>query len=373
MKKSALIGFALTVAAGAYAADDKAFLAILAETKVSRVAGLPMMKMPKIPGLKLPASAMGMMSGEPTRTLNVRLWSPSLAPDDAFAFLAPPSGLKQGDKLNLDLFRPQPAATATTVTASANDPETDPEFTIKLYWGSSEAVKPDQPKVIHWGGLTPEQKEAVKARSREARRAGQSYFFKPNWTTGYWPTTKEPGQIDADASLVGNFALTSNYTGNVAIEAPKEVDFLSPLEMTAPSLEDKIDFSAPIAFQWNAVPNLLGQNATIFGMEGKSTMIIWTSSEVPREGAMADTGYLQMSEVRDLVNQTVFMAGDRTNVTVPAGIFKDADFSMFTMAGYGPGVALGNVQPLPRIQTKTTLTIMLGGKMEMGGGKRRHH
>ena len=35
---------------------------------------------------------------------------------------------------------------------------------------------------------------------------------------------------------------------------------------------------------------------------------------------------------------------------------------MLTMIGYGSGAALAEGQPLPRVQTKTTLNAMLGGK-----------
>jgi len=49
---------------------------------------------------------------------------------------------------------------------------------------------------------------------------------------------------------------------------------------------------------------------------------------------------------------------------------------MFMMVGYGPGAALDKGQPLPRIQTKTTLSIMLSGKgmsgmAGMGAGEGR--
>jgi hypothetical protein len=63
-----------------------------------------------------------------------------------------------------------------------------------------------------------------------------------------------------------------------------------------------------------------------------------------------------------MLTQTVFMKGDRAAVTVPAGIFANADMAMFQMVGYGPGAALDKAQPLPRIQTKTKLNMMLGGK-----------
>ena len=69
-----------------------------------------------------------------------------------------------------------------------------------------------------------------------------------------------------------------------------------------------------------------------------------------------------MAEVRDLVKKEIVMAGDRVDVTVPAAIFKDCDMVMFQMIGYGPGAATDSGQPLPRVQTKTTLSIMLGGK-----------
>ena len=86
---------------------------------------------------------------------------------------------------------------------------------------------------------------------------------------------------------------------------------------------------------------------------------------------MGDMGFLQMSEVKDYVSQKVFMPGDQTSADVPAGIFANADFTMFNMVGYGPGAALDKAQPLPRIQTKTTMQIMLGGKkmnMDRRGG-----
>ncbi len=369
MKKLGLIGLSLTIAGGAYAVDDQAFLALLAETKVTRMAGMKKMNIKLPPGIKLkmPAGTMNMMSGEPTRSFNIRLWSPTIAPDNATAFIVPPAGLGQGDKLDLELYRPKPTETESG-GVQGFAPDSNPDFTIKLYWGSSDTVKDGQPKVIHWGGMTPEQKEAVKAHARDAQRGGgTSYFYKPGWTTGYWP--KDPIQIDAKASLVGNFALTSTYTGNVAIDSPQNVDFLAPIEMTAPNLEQKIDLGNSIDFQWTQVPNLLGQFATIMGMEGKNTLVLWTSSEIPKESAMADMGFLQMSEVKDLVGQTVFMPGDRTSVNVPVGIFKECDFAMFQMAGYGPGTALDQAQPLPRIQTKTTLSIMLGGKKMAGMGR----
>jgi len=347
------------------ASEDQAYLAILAETKIGRMAGMPPIDLSQIPaGIKLPPQAL-MFAGKAVRLLNVRLWSPSIAPADAKASIAPPAGLKQGDKLDLELYRPE--GTSGSGKVQGFDPDSNPDYTIKIYWGSSDTVKEGQPKIIKWTGMTADQQEAMKQRAREAN-AASSYFYKAGWTTGYWPTKSQPGNIDLGASLVGKYSLTTSYTGNVDIEAPENVNFLAPIEMSSPNLDNKIDLKKSIPFAWKGIPNALGQYASIMGMEGKNTLIIWSSSEVFVDNLLGDMGFLQMAEVRDYVAKTMFMAGDRTSVTVPAGIFQNADFAMLNMAGYGPGAALDKAQPLPRIQTKTSLMLMLGGKkMNFGG------
>jgi hypothetical protein len=344
--------------------QDQAFFAILAETKVGRMAGMEVMDLSELPkGFKLPKEAM-MFAGTPTRILNMRLWSPSIAPANATAFVTPPAGLKQGTKLDLELYRPK-ASDVTGEPVKDFDPESNPEFTIKIYWGSSETVREGQPRVIKWGGLSTEQKAAMQQQAREAR-ATSSYFYKAGWTTGFWPTSKQSGDIAKDASLVGKYVLTTSYTGNVEIDAPSEVTFLDPIDVTSPNLDKKIDLKKSIPFTWKPVPNALGFYASIFGMEGKNTLVLWSSSEVFEESLMGDMGFLQMAQVRDFVARTMFMPGSATKVSVPVGIFANADVAMMQMAGYGPGAALETAQPLPRIQTKTSLNLMLGGKQVRG-------
>lgn len=346
----------------AYCEGDQAFLAILAATSVQKMIGMPQIELPPGVDLSKIPGAEALLGGAPQRKLEVRLWSPGLAPKDAFATLAPPAGLKQGPKLDLALYRPKTEKGDTEASGPGEyDPDKIPDFTIKIYWGSSETVKPGQPKVIKWGGLTPDQKTAMRKQAKEAQ-AKSSYFYKPDWTTGYWPTEKQPGKIAKEASLVGGYTLTTNYTGSVSIDAPSNVDFLAPIDLTSPSLKKSPDLTKPIFIKWNQIPNALGLHASIFGMEGKNTLVLWTSSEVFNDSIMGDLGYLQMAEVRKFVEQTVFMKGDRTAVTVPIGIFANADMAMLQMTGYGPGAALDKAQPLPRIQTKTKLGMMLGGK-----------
>ncbi|MCW3094566.1 MAG: hypothetical protein JWL77_184 [Chthonomonadaceae bacterium] len=361
----------LALSAGVSRAADEpqqAFLGIFAETSVMKMAGMKMPAMPKLPpGIKLPPQAQQALAQfAPQRKLSVRLWSPGIAPDNATASLAVPDGLKQGPKLDLDLYRPKSETGSDEDTAPAGSPGAiDTEMSIKQYWGSSATVRPGQPEVVEFKGLSAEQQAAMRKETAKARQ-GATYFYKPNWTTGYWPTGKQPGTIDPDAVLEGHYALTSSYTGNVAIDVPAKVNLLEPIEMTSPPLEEKVPLEKAIRFRWKAVPNALGYHATIFGMiQSTKTIIMWDSSEIkPRMGFITD--YLQMSEVADFVKQTMFMAGDTVEVTVPEAIFKDCDIVSMQMIGWGPGTALDKGQPIPRVQTKTTLTLMLGGKMMNG-------
>jgi len=350
-----------------FAADDHAFLGIFAETSSQKMVGMP--AMPQLPAgvdvSQIPGLAKMMSMFAPQRTLTVRLWSPGLAPDDATASIGAPGGLKQGDTLNLELYRPKPGQTEAETPGGGADtpPQGMGEFTIKRYWGSSDTVKPGQPVVttFSWDNLTPEQKATMR-RMQERAKAQTSYFYKPEWTTGYWPTSKQPGAIAKDAALPGDYALTTTYTGNVTITAPEAVNFLAPIAMDSPDLSQAPPLAEALRFHWAAIPHALGLHAQIMGMEGTHTLILWSSSETPVSGFDTVDDYMQMADVRAKVQTTEFMEGTREDVTVPAGIFKDCDFVNFSMIGWGPGAARDDTQPLARIQTTTTLSIMLGGQ-----------
>ncbi len=143
---------------------------------------------------------------------------------------------------------------------------------------------------------------------------------------------------------------------------PAGVEFLAPFDFTSPNLENELDFKKALQFQWKSIAGNLGQNAFAMGAEGKNTLILWISAETYSEGVMGDAGYLQMADVRQRVTDKLFMGPEQSKFSIPAGIFKDADFAMLSMVAYGPGAAVDKAQPLPRLQTKSTVQVMLGGK-----------
>lgn len=356
--------------------DGKSYLGMFAETSLNVMPGMPKIQLP--PGFDismLPPEARAMMAGGATRRFTVRLWSDGIAPADAYARISAPDGLGQGPTLDLGLYRPKPGQTRDEgeyVMPESQEAQMK-KMTIKRYWGSSATVKPGQPKVWTFGDLTPEQQEAMKEeakkQSERARQAGGGYFYRPNWTTGYWPTDKQPGQITNEANLEGGYTLDTNYTGGASIEVPATVNFLGAFELSSPDLSQKPDLTKAMTFEWKAIPNLLGAHAQIFGMIGQDTIIMWSSSEVEDE-RVATEQYMQMADVRDAVAKQQFMGPAQQEVTVPAGIFKDCDFVSMTLQGWGTGAARDDTVPLIRVQTRTALTCMLGGKKMagMGGG-----
>lgn len=346
-------------------ADDTAFLAILAETHQMRMAGMKLIKMPALPpGVKLPAGIS--IPGQVKRSLTVRLWSPSIAPDSATASLAVPAGLQLGDKLDLELYRPtaQENAGQTGGPGAGSAPQ---DFTIKIYWGSSATVQAGQPKIIKLGDLTADQMMEMSKRAKESspmrgQNNGGSYFYKPNWTTGHWPGANGGGDIQEGASLTGSYKLSTNYTGNVDIDVPSSVDFLPPIDISNPDLSNKVPLDQALDFKWSSLSNALGINASILGMVGQNTMIVWSCSESYTNSLMANTDYMQMADVKQSVADKLFLDPSATGMTVPAGIFADADFVTMTMVAYGTGTAVDKAQPIPRVQTKSTLQVVLGGK-----------
>ncbi|MCC7493017.1 MAG: hypothetical protein IT204_11735 [Fimbriimonadaceae bacterium] len=362
-----VLGLALVGLTGA--AENQAFYGIFAETVTQKNAGQPDMSAmlqgldPKMLDM-LPAEQRAMLLGAgPQRKLSMRLWSPTLAPAGATAVCAAPAGLKQGPRLDLELYRPRPAGgtTGSPGTTTAPPPGMPGKFTIKRYWGDSATVKPGQPEVteITWEKMDPAQRADM---AEMAKAGGDEYFYKDGWTTGYWPTAKQPGKIAADAKLEGTYALTSSYTGNISITVPPELNFLEPISFTKPDLAKIPDLKKSLGFQWKPIPTCLGLHAQITGMVGRDTIIIWSSSEVREDpGMMWD--YLEMAQVRAMVEKTQMMPGDKLTVNVTAGIFDGCEMAMMQMVGYGPGVALPEGQPLPRVQTKTSFNGMLGGKM----------
>ena len=234
---------------------------------------------------------------------------------------------------------------------------------IKVYWGSSATVQPGQPKILEMSSLSLAQQMEMAGHMRMSPGmllsggSGGDYFYREGWTTGYWPDASDPGVVPSTASLAGRFTLNTNFAGNASLDVPSGVNFLPAIQLQSPDLGSVIDFSNPVDFKWKPVVGAVGQYATIFGMEGRNTLILWSSSEIYADELLADMGYSETADVQDAVEKKLFMPSWVGSMTAPAGIFQNAEFSVLNMSALGDGS-----QPAPFVQTQSTLTLMLGGK-----------
>jgi len=366
-----LVSLGLCVGVGP-AADDQAYLGIFAETSLTAMPGMASMPgmadmLKNLPeGVELPPQVAAMLKGgEAQRKLDIRLWSPGIAPKDATAWVVPPAGLKAGNKLNLALYRP--TAQQGEVAMPPGMPKFE-EMTIKIYWGSSPTVRPGQPRIIRVADMPADKKAEMQAKQQAAMAQGGSYYYKPDWTTAHWPNEDDEGTIANDATLTGDYALTTSYTGNVTLPVPANVNFLAPFTLSSPDPKEVPDLTKALPLKWAAIPNALGLHARISGMEGRSTIVIWTSSENLPEGMESiDTDYPQMAEVRQWVADKIMMEGTATECVVPEGIFAKCAMAMLSMVGFGPGAALDQGQPIPRLQTKTTFNMNMSDMAKAAG------
>lgn len=364
--------------------ENQAFVAFWAETRVSKNAGMPDMSamlqnLPPEALANLPPEVRQMMAGGATRTLNIRLWAPLIAPPNATATVTPPAGLNQGPRLDLELYRPEPREPGEVEEGEIQLPggEIMPgRFVIKTYWGSSPTVRPGQPdeQVIEWEAMSVEDRARLREQAEQAM-AGGEYFYKEGWTTAYWPTERQPGTIAEDDSLHGTFTVDSTYAGNVSIDVPDTVDFLAPVQLTSPDMAEGPELTEPIVFRWQPIDNVLGFFVRAMGMKGREEMIQWFCSEVKPDEIPEDE-FMQMADVRRLVQEQIMIPGNSTTVTIPAGIFEGCEFVNYEIIGYGTGTALEDAQPRPRVQTRTVmsglLTSMMGPGMMGGFGDAGH-
>ena len=306
-----------------------------------------------IPGLdKLPAEARAAIAARAAnRSLSVHLWTPGKVPVAPAATLDIPAGLKLGNTLPLEI----PKSTPGNGTGSdASVQNAIAKFEFLRYWGCSATVRPGQPKVIKSGGISGAELSRL---ARAGEKAGAGADSDP-WISAHWPNTLQqtPPTIQPGAALPGKYALHGNYVKAVNFEVPSNVNFLDPVTVTP----GEQNLEKAVTFSWKPVPGAIGYIAMATGMRGKTTMIMWTSSETENG---FDQGYAPTSEIKALVEKGIYLPASKTECIIPAGIFKGCQFVSLQVVAYGPSFTQATTVPSVRVQTRSigTLTLGLGG------------
>jgi len=353
-------GSVLATAVRAQEKRDQSYLALWATTQNMSLPGLP--GLPK--GLKLEdlppeaAAAFAALTGG-RKELEVRLWSPGVAPAGATANLDVPAGLSLGSTLPLEINRPEVRKAQAEKIEIPKEYRITDDFEIRQYWGCSETVLPGQPKIWKLGDLSVTEREAWKRLSS----GGVGMLEKPDWTEAVWPNSKSGAGRNPLAakpgSLKGEHKLRTSYLGDAAFRVSDPVDFLDPVVFTSPE-PGKADLKGSIRLAWKPIPNVLGYHVMAVCPKGRKLLIMWSAGK-NAEGLNGGQQFPQMSEVKELVERGVYLAPTVNACNIPAGIFEGATNAMVTITAYGPGQAFDNPNsPSIRVQTRSMGMLTLG-------------
>ncbi|MCE5313537.1 MAG: hypothetical protein ABFD49_02035 [Armatimonadota bacterium] len=217
-----------------------------------------------------------------------------------------PTGLKLGETAVMQM-----SAVTPSTAAKGSD-----KVTLKTYWGSSEAVEPGQPSVKESDNVEP--------------RSQQDYK-----TIAVWPGQSKKGkagQISENASAVGIYNLTADYTGSTFVTLSSEQDFLAPIRLIG--LDKNVDLDKPIKVEWNAVPNALAYMVTAYGGNADET-ITWTAGSEAGAALNVDNTAFAREELDKLIEQKALLSATTTSATIPAEAFKGSTGVMLLVTAIG--------------------------------------
>jgi hypothetical protein len=280
-------------------------------------------------------------------------------------------GVPEGTKLapTLKLQTPdQPKAAPRTDGEDEPEPLNyePPKGKFLLYWGCSETVRPGQPKVLDLQSATLAEFGKFMESRRATQRGTHSAAGRP-----IWPSKVDDRALPDGASLVGQHAFTGQGV-------PESFKFsIAAAQDLMPEIKlRQTDQGGSILLEWNAIPHarayFLGSMGAREGSE--TTLVIWTSSELPDSGfGLFD--YQTNAAVDRWLNDKVLLPPATTRCAVPK---EAAAQGMLRAIAYGTEVNMA-YPPRPtdpkiawepdwnvKIRVKSMTTSMVG-MPDMGG------
>jgi len=248
-----------------------------------------------------------------------------------------------------------------------------PKGRMLIYWGCGEKIRAGQPVIFDFANMNPQEAARV-FRSRAISRPRGPAPGR-NRSYGTWPNQEDSRAVPANASLVGDHAVSGNYSPEIRFAVGDRDDFMEAVAF------DPVHKTAEGAFgvKWKAVPTATGYFATAMGQgENQTDIVMWSSSEVQEFGQLL-MDYIAPAEVARLIREKIVMPPQTTECSVPAGIFK-GEGSMFNFIAYGDELNLVH-PPRPKdpkqvweqiwavkLRLKSTAMTMLAD--DQGGGRR---
>lgn len=312
----------------------------------------------------------GMPGGQgPKRNLLLQMNSPKPIPAAPEEIHDIPAGMNMGPSLPLEIPQyEKPQRYEHEYEQHQKQIEKD-RMRMKIYWGCGEKVRPGQPRIIDTATMSPAQLgQAMRSRSFSGNTPPAPGRMK---IYADWPNEKKRIEVPANASLVGQHFVHGNYSPDIRFSIDQAHDFLAPVEFSnvAGGLTDSISFS------WRQIPNALGyfSMAMATADDGGKEMIIWSSSESYELGwQMID--YVPSQDVRRLVKEKVVLPSDRTNCSIPQGIFSGTRGAMLQFIAYGEDLYFAYPpkpkDPIWSVKVRSKSTGMQSLGMSYGGSDR---
>jgi hypothetical protein len=155
-----------------------------------------------------------------------------------------------------------------------------------------------------------------------------------------------------------------NYSPAIAFTLGQGQDFMPGLGLT----EAGMTASGADRLRWTPAAQATGYALAMFGANGDSDMIIWTSANSAALTPMMD--FLNPSEVKKLVASGAVLPPSTSECLLPAEVSKAVPQGMIMMIGYGPEVWFSDKPKAPtwntRVRFKSTAMLMRGMGAMMG-------
>jgi len=303
---------------------------------------------PKIPGMEIPGF------NEPSRTLSMNLTSDKKADSQSKAEVMVPEGLRLGPKVQLTINLPGEPGKDLPDEISGGDVQGEiPDFTMKLYWKSSEKVLPGQPKVI----TSQDMNNAIAAAPKDMKQFKMAIERAADGSYAYWPG-HDFKQLDKKAETPGSYTLTTNYCGGTTFSMEPSQNFLDPISLVG--LDKGVDMNKSIKVQWKPVKNAVAYLVTVIGSNEKE-MITWTSSTDPDVTGNIYSGAISKAEMKKYLDSGILLPPTTTTCYIPEGIFKNTQSPMLMITAYGNDTIQQKDGIETQIVVRSNATAMLSG------------
>jgi hypothetical protein len=343
-----LLGLLPLQATAALAAEPAATYRIEATTASSLVPTAP-----SLGQMLMGGGAMG-SKREMKRALELRLTAPVAPPAKPEASHAIPAAMAMGSPLSLegtDGCKPGECGSQEIRQAV----EQMRSRRVLLYWGCEAKAGAGQPQSLEAGG------NPLLQGMEEVLRQDKVQPAAPSTTSTDWPNRGDGRLLPAQASLVGDHLVRSNYAPEIRFPLTPTQDFLGPLNLSATPTGGATDLS------WTRVAGVVGYKAMAMGLHEKESapMVIWVSSRGGEAASQADS----TAKLQALVGSGGLLGAERSQCTISAEATRALGTAAVTLEGYAGAIRLN---PAPgqvvRLERSSASTAMLGMPQLEGSG-----